>query len=64
MKKDILCELIHIVTYIVIYCALTVPLLLYNITNGLWTDMLELIPWIAYVWFVSKTTNKICSWIL
>lgn len=46
-----------------IYCVLTVPLLFYIIFKGLWTNVVEIIPWVGYVWFVSQMTNKIYLWI-
>lgn len=48
---------------LVIYCVLTVPLLFYIIFEGLWTNVVEIIPWIGYVWFSTKVTNVIYLWI-
>lgn len=59
MRKSMLCKWHGIV----IYGILTVPLLLYIIINGLWTNIVEIIPWVGYVWFASQMTNKIYSWI-
>lgn len=49
---------------ITIYFILTVPLLAYCIVNDLWTNVVELIPWIGYVRYSLRLSEKISDWIL
>lgn len=49
---------------IAIYFVLTVPLLAYYIFNDLWTNAVELIPWVCYVCCSVRLSEKIGDWVL